>query len=52
MKLNSKDPSQLSLITKSTLDIIGFTDSDWAGDNTDHKSTFSYSLSIGSKPIC
>jgi hypothetical protein len=30
----------------STLDLIGFTDSDWAGDNTDHKSTSGYSLSL------
>jgi hypothetical protein len=29
-----------------------FTDSDWAGDNIDHKSTSGYSLSLGSGPIC
>jgi hypothetical protein len=38
--------------TYSTLDLIGFTDSDWAGDNIDHKSTSGYSLSLGSRPIC
>jgi hypothetical protein len=36
----------------STLDIIGFTDFDWAGDNIDLKSTSGYSLGIGSGPIC
>jgi hypothetical protein len=35
----------------STLDLIGFTDSDWAGDSIDRKSTFGYSLSLGSVPI-
>jgi hypothetical protein len=29
------------------LDLIGFTDSDWAGDNTDCKSTSGYTLSLG-----
>jgi hypothetical protein len=38
--------------TDSTLDLIGFTDSDWDGDNIDCKSTSSYSLSLGSGPIC
>jgi hypothetical protein len=38
--------------TNSTLYLIRFTDSDWAGDNTDHKSTFGYSLTLGSGPIC
>jgi hypothetical protein len=38
--------------TDSTLDLIGFTDSDWAGDSTDRKSTSGYSLSLGSRPIC
>jgi hypothetical protein len=38
--------------TDSTLDLIGFTDSDWAGDNTDRKSTSGYSLSLGFGPIC
>jgi hypothetical protein len=31
---------------------MGFTDSDWVGDNTDHKSTSGYMLSLGSGPIC
>jgi hypothetical protein len=38
--------------TNSTLDLIRFTDSDWAGDSTDRKSTSGYSLSLGSGPIC
>ena len=37
---------------KSTLDLIGFTDFDWAGDNTDRKSTSRYSLNLGSGTIC
>jgi hypothetical protein len=36
----------------STLDLIGFTNSDWAGDSIDRKSTSGYSLSLGSGPIC
>jgi hypothetical protein len=36
----------------STLDLIGFTNSDWAGNRTNRKSTFGYSLSLGSDPIC
>jgi hypothetical protein len=39
-------------VEESTLDIIGFTDFDWAGDSIDRKSTSSYSLSLGSEPIC
>jgi hypothetical protein len=34
------------------LDLIGFIDSDWAGNITDHKSTSRYTLSLGSGPIC
>jgi hypothetical protein len=34
------------------LDLIGFTDLDWAGDGTDHKSTSRYTLSLVSIPIC
>jgi hypothetical protein len=37
---------------ESTLDLNDFTDFDWDGDNIDRKSTSSYSLSIGFKPIC
>jgi hypothetical protein len=37
--------------TDSTLDLLGFTDSDWVGDSTDRKSTSGYSLSLGSGPI-
>jgi hypothetical protein len=35
----------------STLDLIGFTDDDWAGDSIDCKSTSGYSLSLGSGTI-
>jgi hypothetical protein len=38
-------------VADSTLDIIGFIDSDWAGDSIDCKSTYGYSLSLGSEPI-
>jgi hypothetical protein len=38
--------------TDSTLDLIGFIDSDWDGDSIDRKYTSSYSLSLGSRPIC
>jgi hypothetical protein len=34
------------------LDIMGFTNSDWAGDSTNCKSTSGYMLSLGSGPIC
>jgi hypothetical protein len=37
--------------TNSTLDLIGFTDSDWSGNSNDHKTTSGYSLSLGSGPI-
>jgi hypothetical protein len=36
----------------STLDLISFTDSNWASNNTDCKFTCGYSLSLGSGPIC
>jgi hypothetical protein len=39
-------------VADSTLDLIGFTDSDWASDSIDLKSTSGYSLSLGSGPIC
>lgn len=34
------------------LNLIGFTDSDWAGDDIDHKSTSGCTISFGSGPIC
>jgi hypothetical protein len=34
------------------MDLIGFTDSDWAGDNIDRKSTSEYTLSLGLGHIC
>ena len=36
---------------KSDLDLIGFTDSDWAGDNTDQKSTLGYVFILAEGPI-
>eukprot|EP00253_Pinus_taeda_P031703 PITA_31703 len=36
----------------TALNLLGFTDSDWVGDNIDCKSTSEYSLSLGSGPIC
>ena len=35
---------------KSDLDLIGFTDSDWAGDNTDQKSTSGYVFMLAEGP--
>ena len=37
--------------TKFDLDFIGFTDSDWVGDNTDQKSTSGYVLILVEGPI-
>jgi hypothetical protein len=39
-------------VVDSTLDLIEFTDSNWAGNSTDCTSTSGYSLSLGSRPIC
>ena len=36
---------------KSDLDLIGFTDSDWAGDSTDIKSTSGYVFMLVEGPI-
>ena len=36
---------------KSNLDLIGFTDSDWACDNTDRKSTSGYLFMLAEGPI-
>jgi hypothetical protein len=38
--------------TYSTLDLIGFTNSDWDGYSIDHNSKSGYSLSHGFGPIC
>eukprot|EP00253_Pinus_taeda_P015191 PITA_15191 len=35
----------------TALNLLGFTDSDWVGDNIDRKSTSGYLLSLGSGPI-
>ena len=37
--------------SKSDLDLIGFTDSDWAGDNTDRNSTLGYVFMLAEGPI-
>ena len=39
-------------LTGCTLNLIGYTDSDWAGDSIDQKSTSGYVLNLGSGPIC
>eukprot|EP00253_Pinus_taeda_P011895 PITA_11895 len=36
----------------TALNLLGFKDFDWAGDNIDRNSTSRYSLSLGSGPIC
>eukprot|EP00253_Pinus_taeda_P025544 PITA_25544 len=36
----------------TTLNLLGYKDSEWAGDSIDRKSTSGYSLSLGSGPIC
>ena len=36
---------------KSNLDLIGFTDSDWEGDNTDQNSTSEYVFMLVEGPI-
>ena len=36
---------------KYDLDLIGFTDSDWAGDNTNQKSTSGYVFMLAEGPI-
>ena len=36
---------------KSDLELIGFTDSDWAGDSTDRKSTLGYVFMLVEGPI-
>ena len=36
---------------KSNLDLIGFTNSDWVGDNTDRKSSLGYVFMLAEGPI-
>ena len=36
---------------KSDLELVGFTDSDWVGDNTDLKSTLGYVFMLAEGPI-
>jgi len=38
--------------TWCALELMGFTDSNWDGDNTDHKATYGYMLNLGHGPIC
>ena len=39
-------------VARAQLDIIGFTDSDWVGDENYKKSTSGFVFIIGSGPIC
>ena len=36
----------------SELELVGYTDSDWAGDSIDQNSTFGYVFMFGGGPIC
>ena len=39
-------------VVDSELDLVGFTDSDWAGDSIDKKYTFGYVFMFVGGPIC
>ena len=39
-------------VVGAQLDLTGFTDSDWARDGNDRKSTLGFVFMIGSRPIC
>ena len=39
------------LQSKFDLELVGFTNSDWAGDNTDRKSTLGYVFMLAEGPI-
>eukprot|EP00253_Pinus_taeda_P023973 PITA_23973 len=39
-------------VVGTTLNLLGFTDSNWVGDSIDHKSMPGYSLNLGSGSIC
>eukprot|EP00253_Pinus_taeda_P012286 PITA_12286 len=43
---------EIHYATATALNLLGFTNFDWVGNNIDHKSTFGYSLNLGSGPIC
>eukprot|EP00253_Pinus_taeda_P013696 PITA_13696 len=49
--LNGTITFRIHYAAGTALNLLGFTDSDWAGDSIDHKSTSRYSLSLGSGPI-
>ena len=38
-------------VAQSSLELVGFIDSDWAGDNTDRKSTSRYVFMLADRPI-
>ena len=38
-------------VAQSSLELVGFTDSDWAGDNNDRKSTYGYVCMLADGPI-
>ena len=38
--------------SRAQLDLLGFTDSDWAGDGNDRKSSSGFLFLIGSRAIC
>ena len=38
--------------TDSELELVGYTDSDWAGDSIDRKSTLRYVFMFNGFPIC
>jgi hypothetical protein len=50
--LQIDDPVMNQLLNKMQLDLTGFTDFDWASDDTNRKSNSGYMLSLGSDPIC
>jgi hypothetical protein len=37
--------------SKDSISLLGYTDSDWAGDTTDKRSTVGYVFQLGSGPI-
>eukprot|EP00253_Pinus_taeda_P011265 PITA_11265 len=52
LDINQDATASNSLKLSTTLNLLGFTDFDWAGDNIDCKSTSRYSLSLRFGPIC